>query len=60
MLTSDKILSIGKISFRDIPPGMPPSKAPWLFKAKKMMEGWKKYKVLLIIVINSEGGEVFM
>jgi len=26
--------------------GMPPSKAPWLFKAKKMMEGWKKYKVI--------------
>ena len=38
---------------------MPPSKAPWLFKAKKMMEEWKSYKVLLIIAINSEGGEVF-
>ena len=24
---------------------MTPSKAPWLFKAKKMMEEWKSYKV---------------
>ena len=25
--------------------GMNPGKAPWLFKAKKMMEDWKGYKV---------------
>ena len=31
---------------------MPPSKAPWLFKAKKIMERWKNYKVLLVIAIN--------